>query len=120
MCQKCVFDNAPLNATRPSTCVHFGVRAMKKTQYNTGNAHSNLLHLNIGLLNTAGLHEGWENILQLEYGNECRLPPSHSFILMQAITRKHSTGMQTVTMRSMWCNPNMNTSLSNTTGSHDG
>ena len=58
--------------------------------------------------------------MQLEYGNECRFAPSHSIIVKQAITTKQPTSIQTVTMQPMWCNPNINTCLSNTTGLDEG
>ena len=48
------------------------------------------------LFNTTGLHEGWEKNMQLEYGNECRCAPSHSFIFKQAVTTKQLASMQIV------------------------
>ena len=48
------------------------------------------------LFSTTGLHEGWGKKMQLEYGNECRCAPSHSFIFKQAVTTKQLSSMQIV------------------------
>ena len=49
------------------------------------------------LFNTTGLHEGWKKNMHLEYGNDCRCAPSHSFIFKQAVTTKQPASMQIVT-----------------------
>ena len=74
-------------------------------------------NINTYLFNSTGLHEGWKKFTQLEYGNECRCAPSHSFIFKQAVTTKQPASMQIgsiATMQPMWSNPNIHTSLSNT------
>ena len=38
----------------------------------------------------------WKKFMQLEYGNECRCAPSHSFIFKQAVTTKQPASMQIV------------------------
>ena len=53
-------------------------------------------NINTYLFSTTGLHEGWKKFMQLEYGNECRCAPSHSFIFKQAVTTKQPASMQIV------------------------
>ena len=53
-------------------------------------------NINTYLFNSTGLHEGWKKFTQLEYGNECRCAPSHSFIFKQAVTTKQPASMQIV------------------------
>ena len=53
-------------------------------------------NINTYLFNSTGLHEGWKKFTQLEYGNECKCAPSHSFIFKQAVTTKQPASMQIV------------------------
>ena len=46
------------------------------------------------LFKSTGLLEGWEKNMQLEYVNECRFAPSHSFIFKQAVTTKQPASIQ--------------------------
>ena len=78
--------------------------------------------MNNSLSNITGLHEGWTKVMQLEYGNECRFAVRTISLpyFKQAIATKQPDSIQTETMQPMWCNPNINTYLFNTTGLHEG
>ena len=55
-------------------------------------------------------------------GNKCRLEVRTISLLYfkQAMTTKQPTSIDTMTMQSMWCNANINTCFSNTTGLQQG
>ena len=68
-------------------------------------------NINTYLFNSTGLHEGWKKFTQLEYGNECRCAPSHSFFLSRQLQPNNLPVCklyQIVTMQPMWSNPNIN------------
>ena len=80
-------------------------------------------NINTYLFNSIGLHEGWKKFMQLEYGNECRCAPSHSFIFKQAVTTKQPASIQVVRNCANTTHveqPKYQHCLSNTTGLHQG
>ena len=80
-------------------------------------------NINTYLFSTTGLHEGWKKFMQLEYGNECRCAPSHSFIFKQAVTTKQPASIQVVRNCANTTHveqPKYQHCLSNTTGLHQG
>ena len=59
-------------------------------------------NINICLSNTMGLHKGWKKVMQLEYGNWCRVAPSHCYTLSKQL---QPNNLQVPVYKLWQCNP---------------